>query len=400
MSEPTILEQRHDKSGRLLDVEPPPQEHWHDDSEPKNSDSPKGSLLQRHIADLVLNRANSPGKLIEQYPERGTPVIDGLLREAEILNVVSSSKAGKSWLANDLAMSIATGSKWLGFPTREKRVLILDNELHACETAFRQEQIVGKRGYDRKKLDRNLATVNFRQPVERNGRLVIHRPTVAQVQEALEQVQPGTYGAIIYDSKYRFDAVDGDANSENQQTGFYNILDTINLRMGSCAIVVGHGTKGNQTEKDVIDMMSGSGAQGRAVNTQVAIRPHKVDGYSVLHAKGNTFAPVEPVSLAFDFPCFTVDEQLIPQLKPTRNPKQASPAEDREAINSMRETFGTEEFAAIDCIKRVVTASGSLGESRALKLAKQAVSEGQAIKTGTRSLRGGRIVDTFKFNSP
>jgi hypothetical protein len=46
------------------------------------------------------------------------PVIHGLLRQGETMNVIASSKIGKSRLVTDLALSVATGRPWLdAFPT-------------------------------------------------------------------------------------------------------------------------------------------------------------------------------------------------------------------------------------------------------------------------------------------
>ena len=52
--------------------------------------------------------------LRRQYPTLNPPVVDGLLREGETVNVIANSKAGKSWLGYGLAWSIITGESWLG----------------------------------------------------------------------------------------------------------------------------------------------------------------------------------------------------------------------------------------------------------------------------------------------
>ena len=47
--------------------------------------------------------------MIEKYPNLDPPVIDCLLREREIINIISSPKVGKSWLVYYVLLSIATG---------------------------------------------------------------------------------------------------------------------------------------------------------------------------------------------------------------------------------------------------------------------------------------------------
>ncbi|QDV85694.1 AAA family ATPase [Planctomycetes bacterium TBK1r] len=84
--------------------------------------------------------------LVDQHPRLRTPIIDGLLREGETMNVIAPPKAGKSWLVTDLALSIATGRPWLGaFPTHQGNVLLLDNELHAETSADRIPRVAEAR---------------------------------------------------------------------------------------------------------------------------------------------------------------------------------------------------------------------------------------------------------------
>ena len=57
-------------------------------------------------------------------------IIDGLARRGEVVNIVASTKVGKSWLALLLLFSVATGRPWFGRSTRRGRVLLIDHELH------------------------------------------------------------------------------------------------------------------------------------------------------------------------------------------------------------------------------------------------------------------------------
>ncbi len=58
------------------------------------------------------------GQLIDRHPTLQQPLIEGLLRRGETMNVIANSKARKSWLLVDLAVAIAHGRPWLGkFPT-------------------------------------------------------------------------------------------------------------------------------------------------------------------------------------------------------------------------------------------------------------------------------------------
>ncbi|MEJ7591110.1 MAG: AAA family ATPase [Planctomycetaceae bacterium] len=57
-------------------------------------------------------------------------VIEGLVRRGEVVNVVASTKVGKSWLALGLLFCVSTGRDWLKRRVLQGNVLLLDNELH------------------------------------------------------------------------------------------------------------------------------------------------------------------------------------------------------------------------------------------------------------------------------
>jgi hypothetical protein len=103
----------------------------------------RGSSLQKRIIPSML----SVGQLLKHHPELRPPVITGLLRTGETMNIIAPPKYGKSWLVTDLAMAVATGRRWLdAFETAPGNVLILDNELHSETSANRIPKVATARG--------------------------------------------------------------------------------------------------------------------------------------------------------------------------------------------------------------------------------------------------------------
>ena len=58
------------------------------------------------------------------------PLIEGLLRREEVMNIVAAPKTGKSWFVLQLALAFCTGTKWAGLLCTKGKVLLIDNELH------------------------------------------------------------------------------------------------------------------------------------------------------------------------------------------------------------------------------------------------------------------------------
>lgn len=52
-------------------------------------------------------------QLLGRFPMLQPPVIHGLLRMGETMNIIAPPKAAKSWLASDMALAVATGRPWL-----------------------------------------------------------------------------------------------------------------------------------------------------------------------------------------------------------------------------------------------------------------------------------------------
>src|SRR5665213_458833 len=169
-------------------------------------------------AKPISSRLIPWGELIERHPTLRSPLIEGLLRKGETMNIIANSKVGKSWLVNDLAISVATGKPWLGlYPTVQGRVLIIDNELH-CETiAHRLRQLAMHRGLDIRPDDDSLTVWPLR------GRLL----DMHQIRREVQSWERGEFAFVIMDAFYRTLPPDTDENANAGMAKVYNAVDTI-----------------------------------------------------------------------------------------------------------------------------------------------------------------------------
>ncbi|TWU38984.1 hypothetical protein Q31b_40620 [Novipirellula aureliae] len=227
---------------------------------------------------------------IANHPKQSTPVIDGLLRCGETMNVIAASKIGKTWLVHGMARCVATGSDWLGYPTRRGRVLIVDAELHPSELVQRLQAVAPEYATV---ADFPIDVMSLR------GRMV----NINQLAERLRtDVAPGRYAVIVVDALYRFLPKGCSENDNAAMMAIYNCLDGIAGRTGAAIVVVHHSSKGDQSGKSITDMGSGAGSIARATDTHLAIRPHEEEGLAVLQAVCRSFSPPDDISIRFDFP--------------------------------------------------------------------------------------------------
>lgn len=243
------------------------------------------------------------GELVASFPLLRPPVIYGLLREGETMNVIASPKTGKSWLTLDLAIAVATGRPWLGrYETVPGQVLIIDNELHRETSAHRIPKVAQARSVAMREISERIFVDNLR------GRLL----DINAMGVYFDGLDPGQFKVIILDAFYRFMPMGGDENDNGTMANIYNLIDSYANRLGCCFVLIHHSTKGSQSSKSVTDVGAGAGAQSRATDTHLVLRPHEEDGIVVLDAAVRSWAPIDPTCLRWDFPVWSVDDTLDP----------------------------------------------------------------------------------------
>ncbi|MEX2288270.1 MAG: AAA family ATPase [Planctomycetaceae bacterium] len=244
-------------------------------------------------------------QLQEKYPTLHSPILDGLLREREVLNIVSVSKVGKSWLTYGLALSIVTGRNWFGrFPTSPGRVLIIDNELHRPTLAHRIAAVAEAMGISVDQFAENIEI----WPMRGKARSIV------EISVALRAIEPGTFKLIAVDAKYRCLPGGTSENDNAAETSFYNTVDSIAELTGAAVALIHHSTKGSQTDKRITDVGAGAGAQSRAADSHLVLREHEEADAVVLEAAVRSFAQVQPLTLRWAFPLWVPDDTLDPAM--------------------------------------------------------------------------------------
>lgn len=242
--------------------------------------------------------------ILSHYPNLRFPIIQGLLRRSEVMNIVAPPKAGKSWLALNIAMNIIGGGKFLGqFQCERGPVLVCDNELH-CETIADRAKTVAEA---------------FNVPIDRAARLIDYLPLrgmltdVDKLEAIFERIRPRHYNAIILDAFYKFYPVTFDENSNAEMANMYNKLDYYAEYLDAPLILIHHTSKGSQSAKAVTDVGAGAGAQTRACDAHLILREHEDNGVFVIDAANRSFKPISPFCARFKFPKWELVEHADPE---------------------------------------------------------------------------------------
>ena len=242
------------------------------------------------------------GQLIAGFPKLRPVLIHGFLRLGETMNIIAPPKTGKSWLVTDLALSVATGTEWFGFPCEQGRVLIIDNELHKETSADRIPKIVKARGQEMARVSDLICVENQRGCLK----------TVEDIGNHVEEYREAGFKLIIIDAFYRAMPRGVDENDNGAIADVYNLLDRFAEQIGCAFVLIHHTSKGNQSRKSVTDVGSGAGSQSRAADTHVILRRHKEQGVVVMESVVRSFPTVQPLCLRWNWPLWNADASLNP----------------------------------------------------------------------------------------
>lgn len=224
-----------------------------------------------------------------EYP---APVIEGLLREREILTIVSCPKAGKSMLCYSLALAVVKGEPWLNpmwFP-KKGSVVIFDNESDPATMSARLEALREAMGAD---VDDRLRIFSF------FGK---HK-SIDQLQPYIDRLKADPPVIIIFDSLFYFLPPGADENSNPDMAQVFQTIRDLIVPLGhTAAALVHHAAKGTNAERETIDMGRGAGSIGAATGTMLTLRPHEMDQHFIVEAVCRSWPQPAPATYQFDYP--------------------------------------------------------------------------------------------------
>lgn len=185
-------------------------------------------------------------------PRRAPVLIEGILRKGHTLLVTARSKAGKTFLMLELAVSVACGGHWLGRACERGRVLFVNPEVDPPSAENRLHDVA-------EAMCANLETVGANVDF---WHLRGHAQGIEETARALTaRVDRGEYALIILDSVYEL--YTGDENSAEDARAFFHAIDRIAKRLDCSVAMTHHHAKGIRADLDALDRGSGSGVFGR-----------------------------------------------------------------------------------------------------------------------------------------
>jgi RecA-family ATPase len=200
------------------------------------------------------------------------PIVKDFIDKGNKIQLIGDSKLGKSWFNLNLALSIATGRKFLHWQIpNPRKVLLVQLEIGAVYYQERLKFVSNAMGIEDEDLY-NLSIINGRGLPPLTEGQIFH--------EFLEVA--ANYDVIFIDPLYKVHS--GDENKAEDMKRPLLAFDRICEISGAAVIYTHHNPKGLSGDRKLVDRGSGSAVLGRDYDGMISLSPHVQEGLLVLEA--------------------------------------------------------------------------------------------------------------------
>ncbi len=212
---------------------------------------------------------------LDDLPDLAPELIGGILREGHKMLLAAPSKAGKSFMLQELCVCVGEGLPWMGHEVMQGKVLYVNLELDPISCKHRFKDIYDALGI--RDRSGNVRVLNLRGrsvPLDKLAPILIRR------------YKDDGYRLIVIDPIYK--VITGDENAASDMASFCNYFDAIATECGCAMVYSHHYSKGASSKyRNASERASGSGVFTRDPDAILSMSELSVDD-----AKLNTYRNV------------------------------------------------------------------------------------------------------------
>ena len=279
----------------------------------KDMDAPPGASNNGQYFTIITMEEiiNDDGKPPEW-------VVENLMPAEGVATISGRAKEGKSWLALDLCLSIASGKHWLEFGTKPGKACYVNLELGKKTFRSRVKSIAAAKKIDLAALKGRFLPLTIdtaklmAAAVEQKQEAMLASLVLEQVRLGLEKGAMPDPSLIVLDSFYKLTGRLNENDAADVELIYHLIRKLAEDDLHCKVVIIHHFAKGSPGDKMEGERAAGSRVHRQEPNTYVELTPHKVDGALVFHAELRDYPPLPKFCLQFNFPLFKRAPELDP----------------------------------------------------------------------------------------
>jgi RecA-family ATPase len=151
------------------------------------------------------------------------------------------------------------------------------------------------------------------------------------ITKKIERLPP--LSAIVIDPTYKLMGTTRDENKAGDIASLMNEFDKVAVQTGASVISAAHFAKGNASQKEAIDRISGSGVFGRDPDSILIMSPLNTEDAFQLEFILRCLPPKKEIAIRWDIPCFEIDESLDPS--DLKKPERSSTYSAQDLIDAL-----------------------------------------------------------------
>ena len=273
---------------------------------PTAPDSNRADVAREYLGDEPeADQAGLP-PIVDAADFMATPhpqpreLVCGILHQGSKLVLGGGSKSFKTWTLLDLALSVAHGLPWFGRDTICGRVLYINFEIQDYAWEKRIAAVARAKGIELK--PDAIKLWNLR------GHAADFKTLLPQV---TAQTKEAGFALIILDPIYKLYGRT-DENKAGDVAALLNGIESLAVQTGAAIAFGAHFSKGNQSQKEAIDRISGSGVFARDPDSILIFTRHEEQDAFTVESILRNFPPVDPFAVRWNFPLFELADELDP----------------------------------------------------------------------------------------
>ena len=191
---------------------------------------------------MEIPRPKSLRELVSENRDSRKPVVDGLLRPGETMNIIAPPGTGKSRLALALAVSVAAGIPWIGRRCERGKVLVVSTDLSERMLTERMSRELERlRPGDREAALANIDLLDMSKAAHIRGAL----------DRCLDLANGKGYSLIVVDSLNGLMSDEADSERRGEVLKMHDAIDGFAVEKNCAFVLVQH--KAAERTADIID---------------------------------------------------------------------------------------------------------------------------------------------------